>query len=715
MKITVTVVCVLIVLSGIILIPNVFGEYVPAWIKNNAGWWATDQIDDMSFLQGIQYLIKEGIMVIPPTEMLESSQSQEVPTWVKNTAGWWAEDKISEVEFVNAIEFLIKHGIINVNDNSSCVNNLSEIFGDSNAVVKDTCDLHESTEYSELVPAIDKINYNSLGLRGPEFSIIKSPDTYRIFMVGGSTMIGSGATSDETTKPAILQKIFDSDNSTTQKIEVINAAFFGANSSTEFDLISQKLVRYQPDLIIIYDGLNDLKADYPVAYIKQNWEFTCEFGKENDIDVIISLQPIPGFGNKKLTQQELVNSFTGQDHYGFQLITAKSTYDYMGRELLSLQDDCDYVVDLREIYDDISGPIYWDQGHVSDTANLVTAEKFYEIVNEIIFKKKSNDGGKFHNIISKYNSPIITSYLLSKIGISIDYTQIEKQDLTTDNKLDGNFIYLKNQLGGSENILVGKDLSKTDLSKINLTGQDLSGANLSGQDLRKIDFTDTILRSANLSFANLSGQDLSGKDLQGVNFRNANLENADLSNIITARVVQFLLEPGEQCFYDTQLLDEVFTTLAGNHKCTEIVFQNEAIRTNFNDANLRGVTMNFSEYDYLHYVDFSGADLTGIEISNVGFRDCKFIGTKLNDSEISLATFFYVDFSNAELENSQFTGTPFFQNVNFHNAKIIDGYFEKPIFIDVDFSNADLKGTVIDEAIMVGDTVLNCKNNQICK
>ena len=714
MKITVTVVCVLIVLSGIILIPNVFGEYVPAWIKNNAGWWATDQIDDMSFLQGIQYLIKEGIMVIPPTEMLESSQSQEVPTWVKNTAGWWAEDKISEVEFVNAIEFLIKHGIINVNDNSSCVNNLSEIFGDSNAVVKDTCDLHESTEYSELVPAIDKINYNSLGLRGPEFSIIKSPDTYRIFMVGGSTMIGSGATSDETTKPAILQKIFDSDNSTTQKIEVINAAFFGANSSTEFDLISQKLVRYQPDLIIIYDGLNDLKADYPVAYIKENWKSTCEFSKENDIDVIISLQPIPGFGNKKLTQQELVNSFTGQDHYDFQLITAKSTYDYMGRELLTLQDDCDYVVDLREIYDDISGPIYWDQGHVSDTANLVTAEKFYEIVNEVIFNKKSNEN-KFHSIISKYNSPIITSYLFSKIGIDVDYTQIEKQDLTTDNKRDGNFIYLKNQLGGSENILVGKDLSKTDLSKINLTGQDLSGANLSGQDLRKIDFTDTILRSANLSFANLSGQDLSGKDLQGVNFRNANLENADLSNIITARAVQFWLPLGSQCSFTGQYLDESIRSLAADHKCAEIVFQNEVTRTYFNNANLRGVTMNFYENSSIHYVDFSGADLTGIETSNVAFRDSKFIGTKLNDSKMDLAVFFYVDFSNAELENSQFTGAPFFQNVNFHNAKIIDGYFEKPIFIDVDFSNADLKGTVIDEAIMVGDTVLNCKNNQICK
>ena len=37
---------------------------IPAWIKNNAGWWATDQIDDSSFLQGIQYLVKEGIIVV---------------------------------------------------------------------------------------------------------------------------------------------------------------------------------------------------------------------------------------------------------------------------------------------------------------------------------------------------------------------------------------------------------------------------------------------------------------------------------------------------------------------------------------------------------------------------------------------------------------------------------------------------------------------------
>ena len=151
---------------------------IPDWIKNNAMWWASDQIPDSAFLQGIQFLIKEGIMVIPSTETSESSQSQVVPAWIKNNAGWWAEDKISEVEFVNTIQYLIKHGIIIVNDGSSCANDLSEIFGDSNAMVQDICDLHESSEYSELVPFAERSNLNSLGFRGAEFSEIKPSNTY---------------------------------------------------------------------------------------------------------------------------------------------------------------------------------------------------------------------------------------------------------------------------------------------------------------------------------------------------------------------------------------------------------------------------------------------------------------------------------------------------------------------------------------------------------
>jgi len=35
---------------------------IPDWIKSNAGWWADGQIDDNSFVEGIQFLIKEGLI-----------------------------------------------------------------------------------------------------------------------------------------------------------------------------------------------------------------------------------------------------------------------------------------------------------------------------------------------------------------------------------------------------------------------------------------------------------------------------------------------------------------------------------------------------------------------------------------------------------------------------------------------------------------------------
>ena len=86
---------------------------IPDWIKIHARWWADEQIDDSAYLLGIQYLIKEGIMVIPSTEMSESSGSQ-VPVWIKNNAGWWASGQIDDITYVSGIQYLIKVGIIKV-------------------------------------------------------------------------------------------------------------------------------------------------------------------------------------------------------------------------------------------------------------------------------------------------------------------------------------------------------------------------------------------------------------------------------------------------------------------------------------------------------------------------------------------------------------------------------------------------------------------------
>ena len=87
---------------------------IPSWIKNNAGWWANYSIDDQTFIQGIQFLIKQGILQVQETTS-QSSNSNEIPSWIKNNAGWWANDSIDDQTFIQGIQYLIKNGVIVTN------------------------------------------------------------------------------------------------------------------------------------------------------------------------------------------------------------------------------------------------------------------------------------------------------------------------------------------------------------------------------------------------------------------------------------------------------------------------------------------------------------------------------------------------------------------------------------------------------------------------
>ena len=524
-------------------------------------------------------------------------------------------------------------------------------------------------------------------------------------MVGGSTMFGAGATSDETTIPGILQKMFDIQH-LDQNVEVINAGFSGGNSNTELNLIEKKLLPYKPDLVIIYDGWNDLATDNAVLKIKNTWKNECELSEIHDFDVIISLQPIAGFGEKVLTEQEKINSLTGQDHNGFQLLQAKSTYDYMARELLSLN-DCD-VYDLRGIFDDISGPIYWDQGHVTDTGNLILAEKFLELSS----KKVGNDishNNKFHKIISNYNNPKIISYLLSKINIDVDYKKVmnrEKGDMP-DKK--GNYFYLKNTLGGAENILVGKDLRDADLSSMNLNGQDLTGVNLSGQDLRNVDLSNTILRGADLSYSNLEGKNFQGQDIRGVNFSNANLKNVDLRDAILSKTIQF-------ADFGKCMEGENYESVKFNaYNCIKEVVINESIRTDFSNAKMSDVKigkLNQEMHQKFYFADFSNTDLTGMQVSDIDFFGCDFNNALLENANVKKSNFVQSDFRNAKMSNVSIEQS-WFQFVSFEDAIMIDSIIDDSAFIDVSLANTNLQRTKM-MSIYFGTINFNCKNNSIC-
>lgn len=87
---------------------------IPGWVKSNAEWWAQDQIDDNTFVSGIEFLVKEGIIQIPKTTNVSSQSSEGIPGWIKNNADWWSQGMISDDDFIKGVQYLVENGIISV-------------------------------------------------------------------------------------------------------------------------------------------------------------------------------------------------------------------------------------------------------------------------------------------------------------------------------------------------------------------------------------------------------------------------------------------------------------------------------------------------------------------------------------------------------------------------------------------------------------------------
>jgi len=91
---------------------EVISPKIPNWFKSNAKSWALASISNSEFIDGLEYLIEEQIIVIPSIE--SSSLSQTIPDWIKNNALWWSDGNISDEDFVKSLQFLIQKGIIRV-------------------------------------------------------------------------------------------------------------------------------------------------------------------------------------------------------------------------------------------------------------------------------------------------------------------------------------------------------------------------------------------------------------------------------------------------------------------------------------------------------------------------------------------------------------------------------------------------------------------------
>ena len=529
MKITISLVYAVIVLSGIVLIPNAFAENVPDWVKNTAGWWAADVISETEFVNAIEYLVKEDVIRVNVSQTSETSQG--VPDWVKNTAGWWAENVISETEFVNAISYLIKVGIINIESSKSpeliaqmwvdgqmdddeflrnvdylvesgiitaqtdfmasmsdlpdwLVNNAgwwtAKIITNSDFVfdpeyVKERiypCKDDSGVYSVDLVGercAYQSFAYNSHGFRGDEFEKEKPDDTFRIFTVGGSTTFGIGAEDDETW-PAHLQQIIN-DEITDREIEVINTGTPGFSSSYEYTLINDKLSMFDPDLIIVYDGFNDYLYT-PVDETIHNWKLVCELGKDKGFDTIIIVHPMAITGHRISTDQEMEN--------GMPFFTYLQTSQQYVDGFKELNNLCSKTFDFRGIFDYIQEPIFWDKDHVMSFGNKIVAKNVFSVISSTYF-------GKTYSV------------------------------------WDNNWNSGSDESGTGVVYAIGANFSGKNFDNLNLKNAIFGWA-----DLSNTSFKNTDISGARFVFANLTGVDLSGKDLTGTTLTGADLSNTKL-------------------------------------------------------------------------------------------------------------------------------------------------------------------------------------------
>ena len=285
-------------------------------------------------------------------------------------------------------------------------------------------------------------NINNYGFRGPDISLEKNDEIYRIFIVGSSTTRGSGSTDDSTTIPGFLQNYLEKENFPI-KIEVINAGMNAYFSLWETELIEKKLLKFKPDMIIAYSGFADLDTSleyhhgkkYQISLIDKAVEKTHEIIPE--IQSLQVLRKIQADFRKDTQIQEINSNVNNQEHIKSvetqekaQLwkqrwmdnceLGSKNNFDTLiflqpiigsGNKLLSeieniayekntkhyvkeyekfalmindLNNSCSGAMDLRNIFDEYSHTIQYDGIHTTDEGNKKIAEEMYKLVLPII-------------------------------------------------------------------------------------------------------------------------------------------------------------------------------------------------------------------------------------------------------------------------------------------------------------------------------------------
>jgi lysophospholipase L1-like esterase len=104
---------------------------------------------------------------------------------------------------------------------------------------------------------IHQFTTNNMGFRGDSLADPKPPGEFRVFMVGGSTT-ECFYLDDNDDLARVVQRELSRAAPAGTTIRVYNAGLSGAASDDHVATISQRLVHFDPDLLIVFCGINDL-------------------------------------------------------------------------------------------------------------------------------------------------------------------------------------------------------------------------------------------------------------------------------------------------------------------------------------------------------------------------------------------------------------------------------------------------------------------------
>ena len=563
-----------IFLVSMLFVPTVSAQEatIPDWIKNNAGWWADGQIDDSSFVSGLQWLISNGIIMM-------------------------------ELEVVN--EDLDEEGRLagGILTGQNCS---KEIDRDGDKV-PDNLDAEGS------------INWSHCTVEGRDLS--------------GANLSGANLYGVELDNTDLSGA--DLSYSVLYKATLANTDFTGANLSyANLCGATNPVVKidwpegtYHEPRYLIFDftGTDMSYADFDHAQIQHAVltdaivEYT-NFHDANLEGVDLSYKDLTG---TILTEADLTDAnlaevdLSGKDLTGTILKGANLTdanldgVDLSGRELSGA---ILRGIDLSD--KDLTGTIL--KG--ADLTNTILPS---DILSGNDFQKTIFDDVNLSGKDLSWSSFWISSFKNTNLeNTNLNGADLRASDLTK----------IKNKsLAGAD--LTHASFVLSNLSGINIPGVTIAETNFSKAELSGLDFTvtstpyyGTIFAYANLSHSNFESVNLSPEDVYTVPLEN----KAHLENLQGQDFVQSALGEG----YDNVHI--VSKEVIGNDLIVSYVLFNNFNNANLENVNFKNAILwlvNFHSAN-LANADLSGADLTKAILKNANLTAADLSGVVYDDSTI---------------------------------------------------------------------------------